>query len=72
MSIMIFDSQKSYIRELLEKTGTHLADYTNKELDKLTCREADRVMESLKEELRAQRLQQRLGQRFQYMQHHRR
>ena len=63
MSIMIFDGQKSYIREMLEKTETDLADYTGKELDKLTCREASDIIEELKDTLRAKRFQQEMERR---------
>lgn len=60
MAMGITDGQKSYIKELLERLNGDLADYTNKELEDLTCREASEIIDYIKDELRALRMQQAL------------
>ncbi len=54
----ITDGQKSYIKELLERTGADLADFTGKELERLSYREASEIIDSLQDELRALRRRQ--------------
>lgn len=63
--MMITDGQKSHIKELLERAEADLADYTPKELEQLTCREAANIIDDLKSELFNQRLKQRLYAREQ-------
>lgn len=58
MPLMITDGQKNYINELLERADADLADYTGKELEKLTCREASEIIDSLNDEIRARKRQQ--------------
>jgi len=55
MPIMIFDGQKSCIEELLTKLKANLADWTDKQMNELTCREADQLIAELKAESTMQR-----------------
>lgn len=50
MPMMITEGQKSYLKEILEQMDVDLADYTEKELDELTCRDADAILADLKAE----------------------
>ncbi len=55
MSFMITDGQKSYMQELIDQLQVDLADYTEKEANELTCREAADIIDDLKAERFARR-----------------